>query len=101
MIIFRSIQDLLGFAQRQGQASQVKINVTIGDSNVKVTIEDNGKGFDVEEIFRGSGMSIKAIKDRIEMLGGFMEVESIADRGGYFNFQIPVGIASQAVFTEL
>lgn len=101
VIIFRSIQDLLGFAQRQGQASQVKINVTIGDSNVKVTIEDNGKGFDVEEIFRGSGMSIKAIKDRIEMLGGFMEVESIADRGGYFNFQIPVGIASQAVFTEL
>lgn len=101
VIIFRSIQDLLGFAHRQGQATQIKISVTLGESNVKVSIEDNGKGFDVDELFRGSGISIKAIKDRIEMLGGNMEVDSIADRGGYFTFQIPVGVASQAVFTDL
>ncbi len=101
VIIFRSIQELLGFAHRQSQATQIIINVTIGESNVKVTIEDNGKGFDAEELLKGSGISIKAIKDRIEMLGGYMEVDSIADRGGFFTFQIPVGGASQAVFTEL
>jgi len=101
VIIFRSIQELLGFAHRQGQATQIKIDVTLGDANIKVSIEDNGKGFDEEELFRGSGISIKAIKDRIEMLGGEMEVESIPDRGGYFTFQIPVGGSNQAVFTEL
>ena len=101
VIIFRSIQELLGYAHRQGQATQIKINVTLGEANIKVSIEDNGKGFDVDELFRGSGISIKAIKDRIEMLGGFMEVESMPDKGGYFTFQIPVGATSQSVFTNL
>jgi len=101
VIIFRSLQDLMGFAHRQGQANQITINLNIGDNNVKITIEDNGKGFDVDEVIRGSGISIKAIKDRIEMLGGFMEVESTPGQGGYFSLQIPVGATSQSVFTEL
>ncbi|MBC8509228.1 MAG: hypothetical protein H8D34_30615, partial [Chloroflexi bacterium] len=77
------------------------ININIGENNIKVTIDDNGKGFDVDEVFKGSGISIKAIKDRIEMLGGFMDVESTPGKGGYFVFQIPVGATSQSVFTEL
>lgn len=101
VIIFRSLQDLLGFAHREGDATKVKINMNIGENNVKVSMEDNGKGFDVEEVFKGSGISIKAIKDRIEMLGGFMEVESTGGKGGYFVFQIPVSATSQSVFTEL
>ena len=101
VIIFRSLQDLLGFAHRQSQANKVKISLNIGENNVKVSLEDNGQAFDADEIFTGSGISIKAIKDRIEMLGGFMQVESIAGKGGYFVFQIPVSATSQSVFTEL
>ena len=101
VIIFRSLQDLLGFSHRQNQATKIKINMNIGENNIKVTIDDNGKGFDVDEVFKGSGISIKAIKDRIEMLGGFMDVESTPGKGGYFVFQIPVGATSQSVFTEL
>ncbi len=101
VIIFRSLQDLLGFAHRQGQANKIKISMNIGEHNVKVTVEDNGKGISGDDVFRGAGMSIKAIKDRIEMLGGFMEVESSTGTGGYFVFQIPVSATSQSVFTEL
>ncbi|MBM3144529.1 MAG: hypothetical protein FJ010_06060 [Chloroflexi bacterium] len=101
VIIFRSLQDLLGFSHRQCQATQIKINMAIEENIVKVTLEDNGNVFDVDEVFKGSGISIKAIKDRIEMLGGFMDVESTVGKGGYFVFQIPVGITHQSVFTEL
>ncbi|MBL6983080.1 MAG: sensor histidine kinase, partial [Anaerolineales bacterium] len=101
VIIFRSLQDLLGFAHREGAATKITISMNIGENNVKISMDDNGKGFDVEEVFKGSGISIKAIKDRIEMLGGFMEVESTGGNGGYYNFQIPVSATSQSVFTEL
>ncbi len=101
VIIFRSLQDLLGFAFRENQATQIKINVTIDDAYVKVSIEDNGKGFDPDTALKGGSISIKAIKDRVEMLGGFMEIESAPGRGGFIVFQIPVGITSQSVFTEL
>ncbi len=101
VIIFRAIQDLLGFSHRQGQASEIKVNVALGENNVKVTIEDNGKGWGDDGILLSGGLSIKSIKDRVEMLGGFMDFESTLGRGGYIVFQIPVGVSSQSVFTEL
>ncbi len=101
VIIFRSLQDMMGFSHRVGEATKIKITMNIGENNVKTSIEDNGKGFDVDEVFKGSGISLKAIKDRIEMLGGFLEVESTPGKSGYFVFQIPVSATSQSVFTEL
>lgn len=100
VIVFRSIQELLVFAQHQGQATQMKVRVDIGDANVKVSVTDNGKGFDDDTIFKSSGLSIKAIRDRIKMLGGYMDVDSEPGQGGYIVFQVPLDISSQAVFAD-
>ncbi len=101
VIVFRSVQDLLGFSHRQGQASEIKVSIALGDNNVKVSIEDNGKGWGDDGALLSGGLSIKSIKDRVEMLGGFMDFESTPGRGGYVVFQIPVSASNQAVFTEL
>lgn len=101
VIIFRSIQELLGFSFRQSQADQINIVANIGEANVKVSLEDNGDGIDEELLNDPSGLTVKAIKDRIEMLGGFMDIDSQPAQGGYILFQIPVGTASKAVFSDL
>jgi two-component system sensor histidine kinase DegS len=101
VIVFRSVQDLLGFSHRQGQASEIKVSIALGENNVKVSIEDNGKGWGDDGALLSGGLSIKSIKDRVEMLGGFMDFESTPGRGGYVVFQIPVSASNQAVFTEL
>ena len=89
VMVFRSVQELLGNAIREGQASKVTISVDTGEKNVKVGIEDNGKGFDVEGHSEGNYVGIKIIKDRVELLGGYMDISSIVGQGTRITYQIP------------
>jgi signal transduction histidine kinase len=42
----------------------------MGETNVKVVCEDNGKGFDTEALQEPGFTGLKVIKDRVEMLAG-------------------------------
>ena len=98
VMIFRAIQELLGNAVRLSQASKITVHIDITDNSVKVGTEDNGKGFDVDTLLDGSGMGIKVIKERVEMLGGSLDIKSIIGQGSNITFEIPAGSASQSVF---
>jgi two-component system sensor histidine kinase DegS len=98
VIIFRAIQELMGFAVRQSQANQIVVQMDIAETHIKVTVDDNGKGVDVETILEGSGMGIKVIKERVEMLGGFLEIDSQPGKGCQIVFQVPAGTSGQSVF---
>ena len=98
VMIFRAIQELIGNAVRHSQANKINVSIDISDTNVKVGVEDNGKGFDVDTILEGSGTGVKVIKERAEMLGGHLDVESMIGQGSKIFFQIPAGSTSQSVF---
>jgi signal transduction histidine kinase len=53
-----------------------------------VTVEDNGKGFIYEEAL-GRGRGLKLLRERVEMLGGSLEVVSTPGQGAKVSFQIP------------
>ena len=97
-MIFRAIQELMGNAVRLSQASKITVHIDITDSSVQVDTEDNGKGFDVDTLLEGGGMGVKVIKERVEMLGGYLEIKSVIGQGSSITFQIPAGSASQSVF---
>jgi signal transduction histidine kinase len=52
-------------------------------------VDDDGKGFDVENTIEKGGMGLKVIRDRVEMLGGSMDVDSIVGNGTRVTFQLP------------
>jgi two-component system sensor histidine kinase DegS len=89
VMVFRGVQELITNVLRHSQASQTKLQVDLGDANVKVTVDDNGKGFDASILDEGESMGLKLIKDRSEMLGGYMDVESLIGQGTRVTFQIP------------
>ena len=95
VMVFRAIQELLGNISRYSQASQVKLQMDSSEANVKVSLEDNGKGFEVEKEATKSGMGLKVIKDRVQMLGGTFEIHSAIGQGTHILFHIP---ANQAAF---
>jgi two-component system sensor histidine kinase DegS len=89
VMVFRAIQELLTNAIRHSQATQVKVQVDMAENNVRVTVDDNGKGFDVETLDEKSNLGLKVIRDRVEMLGGYMEVDSVSGQGTRVTFQLP------------
>ncbi len=96
VMIFRAIQELLSNAARHSQATQVKLQIDASENEVRVSMEDNGRGFDVDSMGDKGGMGLKVIKDRVEMLGGNIDIHSTIGQGTHIIFVIPA--SKPAVF---
>ena len=93
VMVFRAVQELVVNSIHESHATKVIVQVDIGEANVKVSVEDNGKGYDVES-FSDQNMGIKIIKERVELLGGYMDISSIIGQGSRITFQIPATTAA-------
>jgi two-component system sensor histidine kinase DegS len=87
IMLFRAIQELLGNAARHSQGTQVKVNVDLGDDRIRVSVDDNGRGFDQESI-QGTSLGLKLIQERAEMLGGNFEIDSAPGKGTRIAFAV-------------
>jgi len=89
VMMFRALQELLGNAVRHSQATQVKVMLDMGEDRVRVSVDDNGKGFDPDIVQQGNSLGLKLIRERAEMLGGTFEVDSSVGRGTRVTFAVP------------
>ncbi|MBK8430568.1 MAG: sensor histidine kinase [Chloroflexi bacterium] len=91
--IFRGVQELLNNARTHSQASQVTAQLDIGQDKITAVVEDNGSGFNVEEVLSGARKTIglPTLQERIRMLNGEFAIKSNIGRGTRAEFVIPVG----------
>jgi len=89
VMLFRAIQELLGNAARHSQATLVKVLLDLGEDRVRVSVDDNGKGFDPESVQQGTNLGLKLIRERAEMLGGTFEIDSALGKGTRVSFAVP------------
>lgn len=89
VMMFRALQELLGNAARHSQATQVKVMLDMGEDRVRVSVDDNGRGFDPDVIQQGNSLGLKLIRERADMLGGNFEVDSSVGRGTRITFAVP------------
>ena len=61
---------------------------------IRVSVDDNGKGFDPEVIRSGNSLGLKLIQERTEMLGGSFEIDSSVGKGARIVFSVPAPPAS-------
>ena len=88
IMLFRAIQELLGNAARHSQATLVKVNLDMGEDRIRVSVDDNGKGFDPEVVQQGTNLGLKLIRERAEMLGGSFESDSAPGKGARISFAV-------------
>jgi len=89
VMLFRAIQELLGNAARHSQAVLVKVILDLGEDRVRVSVDDNGRGFDPDSIQHGNSLGLKLIRERTEMLGGSFEIDSAVGKGARILFAVP------------
>ena len=83
--IFRIIQEALSNVARHANATRVRVTLTINSDELLATVEDDGLGFDANELFYGNscllGIGLLSIKKRICATGGRMLLDSVTGRG--------------------
>jgi two-component system sensor histidine kinase DegS len=90
VMVFRAMQELLSNAVHQNQSNLVKIQLDMGDTQVKLSMDDNGKGFDTDSLGKEANLGLKLIKERAEMLGGTFEINSSPGKGARVTLSIPL-----------
>jgi two-component system sensor histidine kinase DegS len=89
VMIFRALQELLGNAARHSQGTLIKVHLDLGETAVKVTVEDNGKGFETDILQQTNSLGLKLIQDRVELLGGTFDISSLIGSGTSVTFVVP------------
>jgi signal transduction histidine kinase len=89
-VVVRSIQELLNNAINHSQAGEIKIQLDVPENEIRVSVDDNGKGFDSSILDSRSNLGLKLIKERTELLGGSFEADSVIGHGTRVAFRIPI-----------
>jgi len=83
------IREALTNVRRHSRASSVRIVFALNDSEVLVTVEDDGRGFDSAEMNETSGFGLRSMQGRADMLGAFLEVKSSPGMGTQIIIRVP------------
>ena len=78
--IYRIVQEALNNVMKHAQAQSVSVIIERRESRVSVIVEDNGIGFDVEELMkppaRNRRFGLLGMKERAMLVGGSLNIES-------------------------
>ena len=87
--IYRIFQEALTNIVRYAEATEVKASITYMDTNMLITIQDNGKGFNKKIKKRGS-FGLIGLKERASVINGSLEIISEINKGTTIKLLVPV-----------
>lgn len=85
--IFRVVQEAVRNSARHSGARQVRISVERGQEKVRVSVQDDGKGFNPAD---ETGLGLLGMQERVVRLGGKLSIISEPGRGTLVSFELPV-----------
>jgi signal transduction histidine kinase len=88
--LYRIIQEALTNVARHAHARSVSVLVERRAHDVVAVIEDDGSGFDASQPLSDGHLGLAGIRERAELLGGSLTIESIPDRGSSLYIQLPL-----------
>ncbi|MGZ5428856.1 MAG: sensor histidine kinase [Thermoanaerobaculia bacterium] len=92
--VFRIVQEALLNVARHAAAEHVLVQIAADEKSLLIEIEDDGRGFDpksvVEPSETGRGLGLLGMRERVEILGGKMSLDSAPGEGTHVAFEIPI-----------
>ena len=91
MMLYRIVQEIISNIIRHAEATKVSIELIKHDNELILMVEDNGKGFDIENV-ENQGIGLKNIATRVEYLNGYVNFDSSLGHGTSVVIEIPLSL---------
>lgn len=90
-VVFRVVQEALNNAVKHAGATRVRVTVQCRRSELRVTVADDGHGFDADaRVAAGdSGFGLRGMRDRAELFGGRLDIRSAPGDGSAIVLTLP------------
>ncbi|HYD54378.1 MAG TPA: sensor histidine kinase [Gemmatimonadaceae bacterium] len=90
-VLYRVAQEGLRNAMTHAQATTVTLRVEADEDQATLEVADDGRGFDVTEAeARRPGMGLFAIRERVGLVDGTVEIYSVPGRGTRLSATVPL-----------
>ena len=94
VLLFQATRELLLNIVKHAGVKSASVEVRQIDNHISVTVTDKGVGFDPAQLRpradKISGLGLLSIRDRLELLGGHLEIASAPGAGSRFTLTAPV-----------
>ncbi|RMF09591.1 MAG: PAS domain S-box protein [Candidatus Neomarinimicrobiota bacterium] len=89
--LYRIVQEALNNVARHASADRVRIRLFSQHGQVKLEIEDNGRGFDLRKLDRThpAGLGIMGMEERAILFGGHFHIDTVPGAGTRLQIHIP------------
>jgi two-component system sensor histidine kinase DesK len=94
-VLALTLREAITNIQRHAQASHARVDVAVDADAARLTIRDTGVGTVI-----GPGNGLSGMRERLALLGGRLEIESMRGRGTRLDASIPLPSADVAVATH-
>lgn len=92
LCVFRFLQETLSNASRYAEVEHVDIRAASDGQSLEVTVEDKGRGFDVNtprQVRTDGGQGLFGLTDRAESIGGRLSIDSAPQAGTRLTLTLP------------
>jgi PAS domain S-box-containing protein len=102
VLVFRLLQEALQNIRKHAHASNVEISLSSQDGGVRVGIRDDGRGFEASAAASAppGHLGLASMRERAEMAGGWIRVESAPGDGTFVDFWVPDGASASPASAE-
>ncbi len=87
--LYRIVQEALTNVARYARASHVTVILARGEDMIMATVEDDGVGFDVQAAERAGRLGLRGMRERAELRGGTLTIDSRSGLGTRVSVEIP------------
>lgn len=87
---FRIVQEALTNAAKHSGSQRAEVSMAFGRTDLRVMIRDFGRGVIADKKKRGSGLGLIAMRERAELIGGVLKVDSAPGGGTTISVVMPL-----------
>jgi PAS domain S-box-containing protein len=84
-------QEALNNALKHAHARKVQVQLHFGEAATCLEVQDDGVGFDLTAARDGGGLGIPGMKERVQKIGGRLEIKSAPGQGTKIVVEVPTG----------
>jgi PAS domain S-box-containing protein len=92
--VFRVFQESLTNIARHAQATEVDVQVETSSDQLVVQVSDNGRGITPQEILGAQSLGLAGMRERIGLLGGFLDIQGAPGQGTRVLVRVPLGASA-------
>jgi len=101
LLLFRIVQEALRNIAKHAQASKTEVKVEFDKNKIRINISDNGIGFqppvNLGALPRMGKLGLAGIQERIQLLGGSLEIKSELGRGTTVFVEAPIQLWTDVI----